>query len=427
MPAIGKPKTGLAAKLNGTLKSKGTHEPHWKGPIVDGVTQSMLGGYLACMERFRIKYVEGWSTPWAFNKIIEYGHMWHTCEESFAASGNPIVSNPAASAPWERALLTYCKELCKKYPLQQVEIEHWMNVCRVQFPLYVEFWKKHKDVVDRTPLLQEESFDIPYVLPSGRVVRLRGKWDSVDTIGKGSNKGIWLKENKSKGDIDQEQINRQLSFDLQTGLYLVALQTWKEEQQASIKALPIKGVIYNVVRRPLSGGAGTIKQHKATEGSKCPKCKGAKQVTMKGHKEATKCPKCLGVGRIGGKPEESKESFYGRLRAIIKEDGENFFMRWKSEVSGNDLFTFKRDFLHPVLENLCDDYEWWEHSKRNNISAFDYHERGSLFNHSRRHFRLPFGLWNPLVEAGHTDVDEYLRSGSTVGLVHGNKLFSELE
>ena len=76
-------------------------------------------------------------------------------------------------------------------------------------------------------MLQEQVCDVPYNLPSGRVVRLRGKFDSVDLI----DGGIYLQENKTKGDIDKIQVERQLSFDLQTLMYSVALHKMKEAAQ----------------------------------------------------------------------------------------------------------------------------------------------------------------------------------------------------
>ena len=96
-----------------------------------------------------------------------------------------------------------------------------MKFCRVQFPIYLRWWSKKKDEKGRVSLLQEQVFNVPYELPSGRVVYLRGKWDGIDLI-KGN---VWLLEHKTKGDIDEHILNRNLSFDLQTMLYLVALHS----------------------------------------------------------------------------------------------------------------------------------------------------------------------------------------------------------
>jgi hypothetical protein len=178
------PKTETTAKLDGVLKSGVKRqvrrsEPLWKGPEVDGITQSLLGRFLVCRERFRLLVVEGLKQADTFNHRLGYGEMWHVCEESHAAQ---MVGGPAQVKPWDVALQEYCKKQCEKYPLQQEQIQHWYEVCRLQFPIYVEYWRKHRDTVKRIPLAQEEVFDVPYRLPSGRIVRLRGKFDGVDSI-----------------------------------------------------------------------------------------------------------------------------------------------------------------------------------------------------------------------------------------------------
>src|SRR5580658_5237243 len=78
--------------------------PLWDGPESDtpngGVTQSLLGSFLCCRERFRIKVVEGLQPADSFRRALEFGNLWHCAEEAFAVSGNPIVDNPVAEPPW---------------------------------------------------------------------------------------------------------------------------------------------------------------------------------------------------------------------------------------------------------------------------------------------------------------------------------------
>src|SRR5437868_9833284 len=309
-------------------------QPIWKGPEVDGVTFSLLSRFLCCRERFRLLVVEGLQPADAFNHRIHYGQMWHICEEALAGwQAPPSHASTAiiAEGAIDVALLHYCRELCRQYQTQQQQVEHWYNVCRVQFPLYIDYWSKHSDVASRQPLLQEKVFNVPYQLPSGRTVRLRGKLDSVDLIGKGKSTGVYLQENKTKGDIREAQLKRQLRFDLQTMLYVVALQESIDNATADNHLFPdhgpCKGVRYNVIRRPLSGGKGSIVRHKPTKN----------------------CPN-----------GESKEAFYGRLRDIIAAEPESYFMRWKVEVTPQDIKEFRRKCLDPILEQLCD---WWRYIK----------------------------------------------------------------
>jgi hypothetical protein len=432
----------LLAALLKKSKTVNSAASVWKGPCGEGpqggITASLLARSFVCPERFRIYAVEGLRPVDGFNHRLEYGNMWHVCEEALASK-----------LSWDVRLLEYAQELCHRYPIQQAEIDKWYYVCLTQFPLYVEWWGKHPDVKDRTPLLAEQVFDVPYPLPSGRTARLRGKLDSVDLIGKGKNIGAWLQENKSKGDIDESQLRRQLSsgFDLQTMIYLTALRSfdWNSIGKDALLTHPdnIRGVRYNVVRRPLSGGRGSIVQSEGTSGSKC-NLKACRNTVGYPSRGLLNCPKCSGVGRYGARPAETNVEYMSRLADVIRDahgpewgipDGEHFFfMRWNVNVLPTDIERFKRECLTPVLENLCDDFEWWEWCKLRggkgpNVvdGVYSYTTRGVEFpEHCRRHFVTPFGVYNPLVENGATDVDEYLRTGSEVGLHQVTNLFPEL-
>lgn len=362
----------LASKLekSGPIQKVSPSRPVWKGPQEDGITQSLLSRFLVCKERFRLLVVEGLRPAPTFSHRMEYGQMWHVCEEALA--NNQRFLDP---------LIQYCRSLCERHKTQQEQIQHWYEVCKVQFPLYVDYWAKHPDVQDRKPQLQEEVFDVPYPLPSGRVVRLRGKWDSVDLIGKKRECSVYLQENKTKGDIVEEQLKRQLSFDLQTLMYLVALQ----DHMKRIEYLgPLRGVRYNIVRRPLSGGKGSIRQLQSTKSNPA---------------------------------GESKAEFYGRLLGVLSEEPAYWFMRWKVEISPQDLERFKLQFLNPCLEHLCD---WWEWVATHLDDPFD----GGA---NCTHWRTPYGIWNPLLEGGSTELDEFLDSGSELGLERAASLFGELQ
>jgi hypothetical protein len=356
----------------------------------------MLSVFLVCRERFRLRYVEGWQPADRFNHRLEYGSMWHVCEEALATIDQEEEPSYGHWVEWaqtivEQPLKEYVRSLCQKYRLQQEQVDHWYNVCKVQFPIYVRYWAEHPDVKDRTPLLAEQVFDVPYRLPSGRTVRLRGKWDSVDLVGEGKEAGVWLQENKTKSEIDEKQLRRNLTFDLQTMLYLVALseyQTSKGQYRPSGEGIPrgvlILGVRYNVIRRPLSGGKGSIVRHKAK----------------------------------GNKPEETKEHFYGRLSAIIGDSPQDYFARWQVVVTPEDIARFRRECLDPTLESL---YDWWEYVEHRTLANLF----GSPIN--RVHARTPYGLWNPMAEGVSDDLDEYLLSGSTAGLTRAESLFGELQ
>lgn len=356
------------------------HENVWEGPSSEGknggVSQSMLGKFLQCREEFRIKYVLGLKPNDGFSHHLEYGNMWHLAEENFAADKD-----------WKKPLLEYAKELKIKYRTQQAEIEKWYNCCLYQFPIYVDFWKKHPDTKGRTGLFQELVFKVPYALPSGRVVYLRGKFDGGDLIKDKQGSGIYLFETKTKGEVDPIALQQQLNFDMQTMMYLVALQEGyiSPELESAKSKIEIKGVRYNVIRRPLSGGKGSIKQK-----------------------------------MVDGKMETDAE-YYSRLQQYFIDEPEEWFIRFKVEISQKDIETFKQQFLNPILEQLCD---WWQWAG-NNPNPFAVSYDG--VDNTGLHFRHPFGVKNMIDERGRSDYQSYMETGNEVGLQRVKQLFGELQ
>lgn len=357
----------------------------WKGPHVDGVTQSMLNRFMACPERFRLKYVLGWGLKKGFDRNIHYGNMWHICEEMIAMK-----------KPWRQPLKDYANRLITAFPNQREDVVKWYNVCLVQFPLYLEKWRGHKQFEGRKPALSEYVFE--QIVPvrgsdveevgfgnSFHPVKLRGKFDSVDVI----DGNVWLQENKSKGEIDEFQIKRQLTFDLQTMMYLSVIRDMIKSKTPPFHKgkFKIAGVRYNVIKRPLSGGVGSIKQHKPTK----------------------KNPS-----------GESTEEYFKRLHSVIKENIDSFFIRWTVDITDEDLDRFEREFLHPILLRLC---LWWESIQNNIFDPWKSPSGGP----NPFHYRCPYGVYNPLTEGGSTDYDVLINEGTTVGLVQMDSLFPELQ
>jgi hypothetical protein len=388
-----------------TIKTKTVRSPLWAGPCDSGpqggITFSLLSRFISCRERFRIAVIEGLRPVDAFNHRIAFGSMWHVCEEAYSSPDR----GPECQL-WGVELQRAAQNLCRLYPMSQEQIDHWYNVCKVTFPLYVEYWSKHPDMIARRPLLSEQSFNVPYPLPSKRVVTLRGKWDSVDLVGEGKGARVILQENKTKGDVREAQLRRQLRFDLQTLLYAVALHQYQldsfwQRSNRSWREVPIGGVRYNVVRRPLSGGKGSIVRHKPTKSN----------------------------------PDgESKEAFFVRLQDIIAESPQDYFMRWDVGITPSDILKFRRECLDPILEQLCDWWEWVSGCYRTGSNVWDNDVSmqcapwsDNPAHPSAIHWRHPFGVYDALNEGGSSDLDEYLETGSTVGLERARTLFPELE
>ena len=128
--------------------------------------------------------------------------------------------------------------------------------------------------------------------------------------------------------------------------------------------------------------------------------------------------------------EESKAEFYERLEDLMRENPNEFFMRLRCDLTPGDVEKFQVECLNPILENLCDWYEWQASCHRCKHDRFDAELRRKLYpEHVFCHYRLPFGIYNPTLE-GRPDLDgyhEYLTTGNEGYLSRVESLFSELE
>jgi len=61
------------------------------------------------------------------------------------------------------------------------------------------------------------------------------------------------------------------------------------------------------------------------------------------------------------------------------------------------------------------------------MNVFDGQKRAERFDHCKRHFVFPFGVYSPLTDGGATDADEFVMTGNTVGLQRVTNLFPELQ
>lgn len=386
---MAKSRLGRALEVKGTSVSTKIDAPliPWTGPNGQGpnggVSQSMLGKFLVCPRRFGVRVYEGLGAKEKFEPNIEYGNMWHAGEEAYK-------TDPDKPNKWLSAILDYYKQLSHKFPMDREAITHWYGLCREQFPIYIEYWESEGAEKNRTRLLSEQNFDVTYRLPSGREVRLRGKWDGASLIEDEytnlsvpkkirkdlKTKGIWLDENKTKSQVDHKKITTQLKFDLQTMFYLITLEeskhlyTGKPDPLWLLSERPLMGVRYNVVRRSA-------------------------------HKSADSMVK---------KIQED----------IDAQRGGEWFGRWNVPIGQEDVTRFKNEFLDPTLERLC---VWWDIiSDPEHVTHIGAYELARIMN-----WTMPYGVYNPLDRGGEDAVDEYLRTGSRVGLQKITNLFPELQ
>lgn len=365
-----------------------TQQSLWKGPYEEGITFSNLSKWLCCRERARLYLVEGLVDKNEFVHAIEYGSMFHECEEQYREQGK--ISLPEI----RERLVQYSLKLKNKWPEAEKEIDHWTRVCLVQFPLYI----KHHEEEDKNRhyIYQEEAFCIPFELPSGREIKLKGKIDGafLPTI---NSKSVYLQENKTKGYIDTDSITRQLHGDLQTMVYANALYTLLKQEDSDLQ---LDGLLYNVIRRPLSKGPHNIVQRKGR-----------------------------GKAKTGA---ETYDQFMQRLGKVIEDNANDFFIRWSVGLTLQDIDTFNQRSLYPILEQLCD---WWDSIKDDPFNPW-YH-RARVSNGigtpviksvpNTLHYQNPFGVFDPVALGMKGDYFDYLTGGSKRALFKIDTLSPELE
>ena len=351
----------------------------WKGPQIDGISYSKLCKFLCCMERFRLQMVEGLEEDRGWNHHMEYGSIWHEAEEAHAGG-----------KPYEPALSAYYQKLLVKYPTNEKEITKWYLLAKMQFPIYVTYWRDHETTKGRKPIFEEKPFRFRYCIdrdtvtrdrdilrshgsragdaqvsqPEGRSVTLRGKIDCAYE----RNRVIWLQENKTKGDIDQDGISQTVDQNLQTCIYHEALRSLLPEKDHR----RIAGTMYNVIRRPLSD------RFAPRQGKK-----------------------------------ESLQVFIKRVGDKIRTEPQRHFFRWLVPVSDRHLIRFRRECLHPILNHLCD---WWD-----SIKDDPFHpEKGG------RHYRFPFGVYHGMERGFRGDFFDLLTKGTRYNLKTVDDLFPEI-
>lgn len=318
-----------------------TRKPAWD-LYRDGISYSLLCKYRNCRERFRISTVEGYR-PADRKAALDFGTVFHKALEY------------AAQKKTSSQIITQVMKFYKDTSIDPMLIR---QAC-VLLPHYSTYYAK-----DRYNYIgQEEVFDIPYKsITNGKIIRLRGRRDEVYEY----NKAIWLQENKTKVQIDEDKIMQTLPHDLQTMLYVYSMTHDYKDRK-------IGGVLYNVIRRP-----------KLQQGAK-----------------------------------ESETQFLTRLNEHISKDPSHYFKRYQVELVQSDITNFYNTTLVPIIENMV---IWWESIKANPFNPW-VDEQGKPNPH---HYRTPFGIFDPMT-LGVGDYLEYIISGSTLGLERVDTAFPELE
>lgn len=337
----------------------------WKGPLVDGITQSMLSRFLVCRERFRLYAIKGFREIEEWDDGLEYGNLFHFCLEEKLAGRN-----------WERSLRKYIRELHKTYPTNTDEVNKWSTLCLHQFKIYLEHLKKtdRRLAVPRRELAQEMKYDVFYDLPSGRRVRLRGMFDGIHVRGD----SIYLEEHKTKSYIDEQGIAETLDFNFQTMFYHIVLREMVKQRTFVFPSkFFITGTQYNVIRRPLS--------------SKYP---------------------------IRQRKSETLAQFYKREASNIKNKPQEYFTNLRAVITSDKVEKFRQQCFDPLLQTIS---RWYDYML--SCDGNPWEEEGS----QDLHYRSPWGIFNPMFGGFRGPYYDYLSKGHTGSLQDVDTLFRELQ
>lgn len=202
----------------------------------DGVTQSLLQGFMLC-RRYAQLALARW-TPTKMSMPIAFGGMFHfACEFYYEhlVHGKPV--DPVAATRFAERMWGREKKKLVMSPEEEQSAELAIAVLEVLFPAYVSHYQKKDNKRKWTE--SEHEFDVPYQIPGTKIhTTLRGKLDGRFI----SSKKVWIKDTKTKSRIEEAFLLDLLTLDLQVGFYMLA----EEEGTGNV----VGGFEYDMVRRP---------------------------------------------------------------------------------------------------------------------------------------------------------------------------------
>lgn len=168
----------------------------WKGPLEDGITQSLIGAFVQCPYRFYLKAILGLSDGTPLHPNLIWGDVFHKGLEHLILTKSVNIAI--------KEMQTYQEE---KYPQAPA------TFAISQRRLLYKFSLKEYDGDWET----EIEFKQKVKLPSGRYVTVRGKMDGLRTDH--PDYGSILGEHKCKGYVDPILTRKELHLDRQVNLY----------------------------------------------------------------------------------------------------------------------------------------------------------------------------------------------------------------
>jgi len=273
----------------------------------DGISKSMLEKFHACPEKMRLSYIQGIKGDYD-SANLRFGNTVHSAIERMYRDG---VCNEARSEQRIKEILMDIRRadikkaataVNKASILETIEENHGKAIAVVLG--YYRYWKETDS--KRKWIDLEKEFDILF---SG--IRIRGKIDGSYRPDTGK---IWIKDIKTKGQINENNLRLVMSNDLQLNIYgWAAKQLYNE---------PVAGVEYDIIRNP----------------------------------------------QLRQKQTEDKANFIARIAADIETRPEFYFMRFSFPFSEKEIAAWEKEF-QIMLEEIT---RW-----ANNIPRFNYKRTSS--------------------------------------------------
>lgn len=199
----------------------------YKGPINDGITQSLLASFIDCPRRAYntlCGYESNTKKP-----SLQFGTLMHWLLEKtntfiMRKKRIPKLNFKVLKAQYKK------KHREEIIDLQKFEFNFCVAECLLQG--YLKHWGK-KDVQKKW-IKAESKFDCKL----GNF-RLRGMRDALYKTKQGK---LWLQETKTSSGISAEAFESKLNFDFQSLFYAVATELERTERVA--------GVLYNIIFKP---------------------------------------------------------------------------------------------------------------------------------------------------------------------------------
>jgi hypothetical protein len=316
--------------------------PNWVWE--DGISFSLLSRFVVCRDRFHKYAVQGMREQGKQQNALNFGTYFHKLLEISA-------KDQRASADTVIAKVTRSKSSIAKIK----------TIDRLIGNMVFQEYSKHYADVKYNYFDTETKFDVRYFVHGVGDVRLVGK---IDQLIRKQQNAFYVKENKTKENINETLIEATIPENLQTMMYVICAGIHFKK--------PITGIVYDVIRK----------------------------------------------SKIRQKNDESDVEFVERLREDIHKRPGYYFYRWDYPLNTRAIENFRLTTFDPLLREF---YLWWKSIESNPLNPW-LDEKGQP---NSRHYRRPFGVYDSLTN-GEGDYFNVIIRNSYANVTFNNLPFAEL-